>query len=114
MRVVMCLLLLPLGGCFFVHSSTFARQCARVRPGMRFEEALRTVTANVPHCDYHQWVPGVPYPDKCMRVGPHEPWSIQWAVPVMGSVVPDMCNVMLDDAGRVRSVSYSETNEFGD
>jgi hypothetical protein len=113
MRVIACLLLLPLGGCF-VHNWTYARQCARLRPGMPFDEALRTVTANAPHCQYRQWVPGTPYPGKCMRVGPYEPTSIQWGVPVMGSVVPDMCHVELDDAGRVRSVHYIETNEWGD
>ena len=110
----MWLLLLPLGGCFFVHSASFARQCARLRPGMPFDEALRTVTANVPRCNYRQWVPGAAYPDKCLRVGPYQPWSIQWDVPVMGSVVPDICGAELDDAGRVVSAHYSETNELGD
>jgi hypothetical protein len=114
MRAVVWLLLLPLGGCFIVHSSTFARQCARLRPGMRFEEALRTVTANVPYCQYRQWVPGAARADRCRRVGPYEPTWIQWQVSVMGSVVPDMCVADLDDAGLVSSVHYSETNELGD
>jgi hypothetical protein len=103
-RVVFFALLLSLAGC--IHNWALERQCHKIRIGMAFADAYRTVTAATPDCSFY--TPGRLNERvlACLKHRPDVPAFVSWSSPVVGAESPDQCFMSLDATGHVALVQY--------
>jgi hypothetical protein len=96
-----------LSGCF--HNWVLEHQCHKIKVGMTFAEAYRTVSRE-PVCSYYTGrAPNEEVP-ACLEHRADLPWSVVWNSPVVGAESPDQCFMTLDANGHVASVHYSSGN----